>query len=112
MRAMQLFLGLHGGRIFSGRMRRGAAEADITYESMLALDENNARRAVKAQVLDSLQRVGTLVSHTTQLIVRLCLQNLMLKGCSCTSAVSLGALGQCSQTWRLQRWGCSQLSRN
>ena len=53
---MQLFFGVHGGRLFSGRMRRGTFE-DITYESLLALDENNPRRAVKSHVLNSLPAV-------------------------------------------------------
>lgn len=58
---VQLFFGVHGGRLFSGRMRRGAQFQDITYESMLALDEDNPRRAVKAHVLNSLHKVHQLL---------------------------------------------------
>lgn len=51
--------GSHGGRLFSTfTSRRSAAHpsADaLSYESMLALDENNPKRGVKKQALDRLQ---------------------------------------------------------
>lgn len=56
--------GSHSGRLFSTfTSRRSAAHpsADaLSYESMLALDENNPKRGVKKQALDRLQSVRPL----------------------------------------------------
>ena len=61
MLVRQSVLGVHSGRLFSsftGRQGSAPATSDaLSYESMLALDENNPKRGVKQHVLDKLQSV-------------------------------------------------------
>lgn len=59
---LQSVFGMHGGRLFStmiGRRASAQAASDaLSYESMLALDENNPKRGVKLPVLDRLHLVS------------------------------------------------------
>ena len=61
---MQSVFGMNSGRLFStftSRRSSPYSSADaLSYESMLALDENNPKRGVKKQVLDRLHSVRCL----------------------------------------------------
>ena len=59
---MQLLLGASGGRLIRRRFGRRPREEILTYEDMLALDEQNWRRGVKQTVLGDLQLVRSAVA--------------------------------------------------